>query len=170
MDFIHPGRRSSGVVQWTSTRNGVSDQIGSVLLALDLRSADPGRAIIEARVDGELFRQEIALEWEPCRYGGRRLFFRCPISGRRCMKLAFAQGIWASRQALGLTYETQSADRLQRLGLRRARAEDKLFGLHGHRQPRGARRARLLNEWINAEMILDRSIESEISRRFARLS
>lgn len=66
------------------------------------------RAVVER--DGQRFnrRGRIELEVQPCRFGGSRAFFRCPVCGRRCSSIYFMEQGFACRQCAGLSYACQS--------------------------------------------------------------
>ena len=66
--------------------------------------------VVQFNLNGDPRVQEIQLESRPMRYGGRRYFFLCPKHGRRCEVLSMVGGVFASRQAGRLTYQSQSAE------------------------------------------------------------
>ena len=57
--------------------------------------------------------QRVHLTWTKCHLGGKRPWFRCPVSsngkycGRRVAKLHAAGDLFACRQCSGLAYESQ---------------------------------------------------------------
>lgn len=52
-------------------------------------------------------RQEIRVVGEPCRYGGVRVRFVCPVCKRRCGALHLRRGSFTCRSCHGLLYERQ---------------------------------------------------------------
>jgi hypothetical protein len=48
----------------------------------------------------------VALEWAPCRFGGNRAWFRCPVCGRRAAIL-YGANVFACRDCLHLAYQSQ---------------------------------------------------------------
>lgn len=63
-------------------------------------------------------RYSVRLEWTPCGFGGRRVWFRCPRCGRRCCLLYHASG-FPCQACLGLTWPVEREARGRR-ALRRA--------------------------------------------------
>ncbi len=67
----------------------------------------------------------VAIIWKPCRFGGRRAYFRCPgvVNGRVChrhvIKLYIGGKYFLCRHCYSLAYQSQSETRYDRL-LRRA--------------------------------------------------
>jgi hypothetical protein len=56
----------------------------------------------------------VAVEWTPCRYGGRRPWWLCPDCGRRCGVLHCAGGRFRCRLCLGLAYQSQVEKPMER--------------------------------------------------------
>lgn len=83
----------------------------SVRIFVDLSDTDNA----SLRITGDVYDQHAAIECAPCRYGGYRCYFLCPISGARCEQLFFVNDKFASRKAHGLTYASQSEDELTRV-------------------------------------------------------
>ncbi|MEO0542911.1 MAG: hypothetical protein AAFY99_03735 [Pseudomonadota bacterium] len=60
--------------------------------------------------------EEVAITWEPCRFGGQRPFFVCPNCGERTLHL-YHHGHFACRKCHALSYPSQrerESDRAQR--------------------------------------------------------
>lgn len=72
----------------------------------------------------------LAVPWQ---FGGQRWFIVCPRSGRRVLKLYLPNGAqrFASRQVMGLAYQVQRLDPVQKGHARLARIFAKL-GVHYH--------------------------------------
>ena len=81
----------------------------------------------------------IGLDWVPCRFGGRRAWFICPVCGRRCGSLFIGDEGFACRSCGGLTYWTTRDDPFYR-DLRRAdRVRERLGWGKGVARPEGGR-------------------------------
>lgn len=65
-------------------------------------------AHLERRSDGRPVRYRVSLLSTPQPFGGMRLWFLCPVTGRRATKLVLPRGgcRFASRGAWGLGYTT----------------------------------------------------------------
>lgn len=166
MGFVRPGAIVSGSQHWT--RRG--EPAGSISLKVDLSSLDDPHAVLTFTADGKPTVQRVQLVAEPCRFGGHRFYFLCPVmTWRRCTVLAFGAGRFASRQAQRLTYATQSADALDRLRLARDKAEARAWGKGGHPRPRGANRERLVERWIELDAAWESLVSAAITRRWGHL-
>ncbi len=100
----------SGSLSW---RDG-----GSMTLFV---SADSLRLSFRVRVRGgdwEDVTQTIPTEWTPCRFGGKRPWFRCPRCGRRCYVL-YGNQRFLCRKCQDLAYASQ-CETLQDRMFRRA--------------------------------------------------
>ncbi len=162
LGFLRPGARMSGAVKWN--RNG--RQTAAINLAMNLTAPDAGFAELTFTVDGESRMQRIAIDADPCRFGGRRFYFICPRTAVRCSVLCCVGGVFASRQFHRLSYASQSEDELGRLYRVRSKAEARALGKDGHPRPRSANRARLVAKWIDAETAADDLFATEAMRRF----
>jgi hypothetical protein len=163
--FLQPGGSVGGPIYWT--RGG--ERAGSITLTVNLTSLDDAHARLSYTADGVPKVQLVQLVAEPCRFGGHRFYWLCPVSGRRCTVLAYAGGRFASRQAQRLTYATQSADPLDRLRRARDRAEARLWGKDGRGRPRGANRQRLSQRWIELSTAWEELFDATLSRRWGHL-
>lgn len=72
---------------------------------------------------------------EPCHYGGRRWYFLCPRTGRRCSTVYFVHGEFVSYRASGLHYQSQSQRETDRLRTKLRKIEAKL--VDGKYRPKG---------------------------------
>jgi hypothetical protein len=72
--------------------------------------------------------QHVRLTSEACRFGGRRWFFMCPATGRKCTKLFLPNGAdhWRSREGFKLAYDCQREAPIERLHRRLRRLFAKL--------------------------------------------
>jgi hypothetical protein len=70
----------------------------------------------------EAIGQALRIAWTPCRFGGRRPWFVCPVAacGRRCTKIYLDRGVFACRECHQLAYASQREPVRQR-GLHKAR-------------------------------------------------
>ena len=156
------GRRCTAILSWNS--GAVS--IARINLTMDVVDVSAAVAVLAFSVDGVTKTQRVEIDVVPCRFGGHRYFFRCPVTGRRCVVLACVGGAFACRQAHRLNYASQSLDRLGRLHRARAKAMERAMGLDGRPRPRGARRKRLLQEWIELDRDTDDLLAEEATRRY----
>lgn len=86
--------------------------------------------------DGEwqTVEEPVPLEWQPCRYGGRRAWFRCPgvVNGKHCNRrvavLYGAGKYFLCRHCYGLCYQMQREDRKGRHLLKAQNIRQKLGG------------------------------------------
>ena len=163
--FFQPRARVSGPIFWT--RGG--ERSGSITLTVDLTSLDDARAVLDYTADGKPTVQRVTIVAEPCRFGGHRFYWLCPVTGRRCTVLAYSGGRFASRQAQRLTYATQSADTLDRLRRARDKAEARAWGKDGHPRPRGANRERLFQRWNELDEAWEDLFGATITRRWGHL-
>jgi len=138
--YVVAGARTAGT--WTWARNG--ERTGAIGFTVDLTDPDNGYAELDYTVNGERRVRTVDIEAVSCRYGGRRFYFRCPRSGRRCELLCGVGGEFASRQHHRLTYFSQSETPLDRLGRAKRKAEARAMGTDGNPRPRGENRERLL--------------------------
>lgn len=167
--FLRPGAVTSGVLRWTWTATG--EESGSVGVTVNLTEPDAGFVVVRFSLNGEPRVQHIDLVSRPMRYGGRRYYFRCPKQGRACEVLPICGGVFASRQAHRLTYQSQSADQLGRLRDKAWNLEKRLWPEpgSGKRRPRGRNRQRLLDAWERADAGFETLFSAEALRRFGRL-
>jgi len=163
--FLEPGATVTGPYSWTRA----GERSGAITLTVDLSNLANPHARLAYVADGESKVQVVQMVAEPCRFGGHRYFWLCPVSWRRCTTLAYAAGRFASRQVQRLTYASQSADALERLQRASAKAEAKALGKNGHPRPRGANRARLVERWMELEGAWDDKFAETALRRFGRL-
>lgn len=163
--FLRPGFAMRGALHWT--RGG--EPSGSITLATDLTQLGDSFAVLSYSVNGEQRVQRVQIDATPCRFGGHRYFWRCPVSGRRCLALAYANGRFASRQAQRLTYAVQSEDALDRVRRARDKAEARACGTNGNPRPRGVNRERLFDSWMQLDAAFEAAFSSAVARRFGSL-
>jgi hypothetical protein len=163
--FIRTGAHLAGT--WSWSRGG--EKSGAIAFRIDLSNPDDGHADLSFSVGDEPRQQRIVIEAVACRYGGRRFYFICPRTGRRCEMLCCVGGVFASRQFHRLSYASQSEDPLGRLHRARAKAEARALGQDGKPRPRGANRERVFEQWCAYEEAADALFASEAMRRFGRL-
>lgn len=167
--FIRPGAVTSGVQRWTWV--GTDQETGSVSVTVNLADPDAGFAVVRFALNGDPRVQEIRIESRPMRYGGRRFYFVCPRTYRRCEVLPMLGGVFASRQAHRLTYQSQSADRLGRMRDKAWALEKRLWPEKGKGKPRprGRNRQRLLDAWERADAAFESMFAIETVRRFGMM-
>jgi hypothetical protein len=121
----------------------------------------------------------LGLTWTVPRYGGRRWWFSCPISGRRCAVLYLPRGAqkFASAKAYGLAYDVTRMEEHDRLWRRVATIARRLGDDDPDPQlpPRKPKRMwattydRLLDRWIEAADRRDAFCDAKIAGFVARL-
>ena len=165
--FLQPGGVRSGVQRWHRTATG--KEIGSVSVTVDLIDPDNGLVVVRFNLNGDPGVEEIRLTSRVMRYGGRRYYFICPKHGRRCEVMPLVGGVFASRQAQRLTYQSQSADQIDRVRDRAHRLKKRLWPPKGRPRPRGRNRQRLLDAWERAETAFESMMATTIMRRWGHL-
>ena len=126
--YLEPGRWFS----WAWTRDG--ERVATINVA-----AERGRVVLDYRVrehggEWEKVRQEVPIDWTPCRFGGQRPWFVCSVCsngrycGRRVTKLYGAGKLFACRHCYNLAYASQNEDRCGRLLLKSQRIQHQLGG------------------------------------------
>ncbi|ALL13038.1 hypothetical protein [Caulobacter henricii] len=136
---------------------------------VNLIDADDGLVVIRFNFNGDPREQTIRLVSQAMRYGGRRYYFICPKQGRRCEVMPSVGGVFASRQAHRLTYQSQSNDQIDRMRDRARRLEKRLWPDKGKPRPRGLNRERLLYAWDLADAAFERMMAATINRRWGHL-
>ncbi len=114
----------------------------SVRIFIDLSDTDD--AYLKILFDTATIPQKFgaAIECVPCPYGGYRCYFLCPLDGKRCEQLFFADGCWASRRAHKLIYTSQSQDQLSRARRNVVKLHRQINGDIRYKRPRGQNRRR----------------------------
>ena len=165
--FLVAGAVTSGVQRWTRVATG--EESGSVGVTVNLADPDAGFVVVRFNLNGDPRVQEIPLASRSMRYGGRRYYFLCPKHGRRCEVMPLGGGVFASRQALRLTYQSQSSDQTARMRDRAHRLEKRLWPDKGKPRPRGRNRERLLDAWERADIAFESMFAATITRRWGHL-
>ncbi len=160
--LVRPGVRTSGSTTW----NMRGDPCGSIGFAIDLTNPDQAFAELRFSANGVPRSQTVQIDSVPCRFGGRRFYFRCPNTWRRCEVLCGVGGHFASREFHRLTYHSQSEERLDRLRRAEQKAEARLFGKDGHPRPRGAHRERLAERWCDLHDAWQSELATFAARRW----
>lgn len=166
--FLNPGAVSTGNLHWSWVATG--EERGSVGITVNL--ADPngyGVVVVRFALNGEPRVQEIDLVSRPMRFGGRRYYFRCPKHHRLCEVLPMVGGVFASRQAQRMTYQSQSQTEIDRLRDRAHELEKRLWPKDGQRRPRGRNRQRLVDAWVEAESGFEDLFAATVMRRWGKL-
>lgn len=89
--------------------------------------------------------------------------------GRRCEVMPSVGGVFASRQAQRLTYQSQSADQIDRMRDRAHRLQKRLWPDKGKPRPRGRNRERLIDAWERANTAFESMFTATITRRWGHL-
>lgn len=165
LGLVQPGKVSSGVVSFWRNQ----EVTGSVRVIMNLDDVEYGVAALDYSVKTQRYVTLIDLESIPCRFGGRRFYFICPCSGRRCEVLCSIGGEFASRQHHRLTYFSTTETALERLGRAKRQAEKKALGLGNHPIPRGENRERRVARWHELKAAWDLAYCVDAKRRFPDL-
>lgn len=104
--------------------------------------------------DWEPVQQIVFFDRTPCRYGGERLWFLCPICRRRCEVLCFAGKLAACRKCYQLPYQSQCEGPVDRLFTRRNALEVALWS-NDRKKYRGAKREKMVAEWERLTELCD---------------
>lgn len=164
--FLQPGAVTTGIQSWSWV--GTGEETGRVGVTVNLANPEAGFIVVRFTLNGDPRVQEIDLASQPMRFGGRRYYFLCPRHQRRCEVLPMVGGVFASRQAHRVTYQSQSNDRLGRLRERSWKLEKRLWPKDGKRRPRGRNRQRLLDAWERADSGFEDLFAVEVFRKFGR--
>lgn len=153
--LLRPGECTYDTVYW---RNEASNTLGARIF-IDLSDTECAslRIIVSIRDGAIKYRIEIACV--PCRFGGIRCYFICPINNTRCEQLYFADGTWASRQAHRLTYTSQTCDELSRARRKIKKLQKQLDGDGGHARVRGS------NRWSKTQSLWEAKLKARIIYR-----
>lgn len=96
--------------------------------------------------------QRIAIEGVPSSLGGRRCYFICPVTARRCELLYYAGGRFASRDAQRLSYAVQGMNDLSRARRKATKLRSRLKGSIPLPRPRGSNRIEMVRRLRDAEL------------------
>lgn len=106
--------------------------------------------------------EEVALNWEPCRFGGLRPFFVCPDCGEHTLHL-YRLGHFACRECHDLSYPSQRERESDRAQRRANKIRRRLGGEPGWHQvpskPKGMHMrtyVKLVGEILEADAITDK--------------
>lgn len=124
--LVQPGQCRTGNLSWTSR----GEPCGNISYTCDMR--DPDNASMELRFSvtrhgtggRKDYVQQVPLSYTVPKFGGKRWWMHCPISGQRVAKLFMPPGgeLFASRKAWRIAYRSQR-------GTRADRTFEKLFRL-----------------------------------------
>ncbi len=162
--FIRPGAVTSGVLHWTWTATG--EETGSVNITVNLTATDYGSLTVRFSLNGEPRVQEVDLIGRPMKYGGRRYYFRCPKHHSLCEVLPMVGGVFGSRRAQRLTYQSQSSTQIDRLREKALKLEKRLWPGNGKCRPRGRNRERLTAAWEAADSGFEYLFAATVMRRW----
>lgn len=108
--LLRPGECTYDTLRW---QNQAPEALSARIFIELSNAGDASMRIVIAGCGGTI-NQRVAIECIPCRYGGIRCYFLCPIDDTRCELLHLAGGMFASRKAYRLTYAAQSENELSR--------------------------------------------------------
>jgi hypothetical protein len=162
--FLRANTITSGEQRWHAAHT--REQRGCVSLTVDLSNPMAGFVLVQFRLNGEPRTQRIQLASRAMPYGGRRYYFICPKRQCRCEVLPMADGVFASRQAQRLTYQSQSNSPIDRMQGRARRLEAKLRPANGKPVPRGRNRERIADAYERAQTAFEQAFSQTIMNRW----
>ncbi len=117
-EHVRPGTVTVGQVV---VRTPIGDRHVTIRYNADVTDLDAAQVVLAFQVDGLERQQRVNLTATEPHLGGIRLWFLCPITGRRAgvLYLPDDQGQFASREAYRLSYRSQSDSKVFR-GVSRA--------------------------------------------------
>ena len=77
-------------------------------------SVSSGSILLSYTVQGQDASQNVRTTTTPCRYGGARTWFECPVCGGRAAVLFMRAGRFACRQCQKVSYTSQSGSKSER--------------------------------------------------------
>lgn len=107
--FVRRGARRSLDLSWITERHG--SEVARCIV--HLRLSEDGSGYVEVGPSPTVLRQRVTIVARPTAFGGRRMYYMCPLRGHRCEVLYLREGMFASRQAHRLSYRSQSRPSLQ---------------------------------------------------------
>lgn len=146
--LLRPGECTYDTFHW---RNQALRAL-SARIFIDLSATNDASMRIVNSEHGGIIPQRVAIECVPMPFGGFRCYFLCPLTGTRCERLFLADGIFASRQAHGLTYASQSEDDITRARRRIRKLTQQIDGDGSSARPRGRNRWQLVKHLRAAEI------------------
>lgn len=145
-------------------RNSLGIELNRMQILLEIPTEDGGSAILWPAMHGNHRGQLIEIVSRPCRYGGERFYFVCPVSGRRCEVLALVNGVFACRQAHKLNYRIQCEGVFERTAGTRLKLRGRLEPGAGRPRLRGANRRRIEARLAECEQALARILNDGLPR------
>lgn len=148
LGVVAPGECVIDTVQWS---NGGLRSARARLRA-DLSDVESGGIMtIIAEMPGAPIKQNVAIEMVPSPFAGRRCYFICPFTARRCEVLYYAGGRFASRGAQHISYAVQNMTDLSRVRTRAAKLRSRLHGSCNVPRSRGGSRIAIVERLHEAE-------------------
>ena len=163
--YLSPGITTAGAWRW-SFNDRPSSTIG---FAVSFSENCRGTFDLKFSQDGIPKCQTIPIVGRPCRFGGHRFYFVCPIYGAPVEVIVASGARFMSRKAAGLTYRSQSKTPLERLMQARDKAKARALGREGYPRPRGRNRERLEDRWNELVAATEDLFEAESMRRFGAM-
>jgi len=148
LGVIAPGECIIDTLHWSI--GGPST--ASARLRIDLSDIERGDVAIIGEMPDGAIKQHIAIEMVPSPFGGRRCYFICPFTARRCEVLYYARGRFGSREAQRLSYLVQGMNEVSRARRKAAKLRSRLCGSGGEPRPRGRNRIDMVGRLHQAEL------------------
>jgi hypothetical protein len=171
---IREGMSGNGEITWAIA----GTPIGSVKFRLDLRTPKFAKLLLRVSLShGRVRHQQIALTSTPQKFGGRRWWMRCPVTGARARNLymPLSADRFAGRKAWNIGYRVERLSRFDRPFEKLFRAQRKLGGMqglaYGLTRPRGMWRrtyARHLERFAGLDMECAGTLANLIENRATR--
>ncbi|HEV2559239.1 MAG TPA: hypothetical protein VGU45_11480, partial [Microvirga sp.] len=144
---LHDLHEQSASVRMTLMMRATGDSL-PLLVTPNLNRTNPHLTLAFA-AGGRLQEQVVSLDVTRPRYGGRRYWLMCPVTGRRvrCLYLPPGKTEFACREVYGLSYRSQSENAFwrgvrQAQGIRAALGGDPSIYMPFPPRPRGMHRRR----------------------------
>ncbi|WP_125445837.1 MULTISPECIES: hypothetical protein [Sphingobium] len=148
LGVVRAGECTCDTVHWSI--GGLS--VPSARLRIDLSDIEHGGVmVIDADMPGGTIKQHVAIEMVPSPFGGRRCYFICPFTARRCEVIYYAGGRFGSREAQRLSYAVQGMNECSRARCKTAKLRSRLCGSGGQPRPRGRNRIDTVRRLRQAE-------------------
>jgi hypothetical protein len=146
------GRYTSGSLTW---RNGSKDVLGSILYEADMQNSEAATFIASFSYNkAPMVKRIVRMHYTVPHYGGRRWWFVCPVTGKRCSHLYIREGVVASRVAFNLPYQTQSEREIDRMCTKAWRMRE-LKGIKDEMRPKGMHRKTYIEVMHASDTLLD---------------
>lgn len=152
--WAREGYLSRAYFSWQWERDG--EQTGSIGVY-----GHPNRVELRYAKDGEQHHYAVPLATTPCHLGGRRFWFRCPLThcGRRTAMLYLGGSYFACRRCCNLVYQSQRYSPHERALVQAGKIRVRLGGEYGVANPFPPKPKRM--HWRTYECLRERCEQYE---------